>query len=69
MTASRLRAAALYEPLMRHSPADILSYRIRNLNLLSAVTSYKKVVFSYRIKNGRIFRRAAPAEGSKMQIF
>ncbi len=45
MTASRLRAAALYEPLVQHSPADILFFGTRSFNILSAVDLYKKDIF------------------------
>ena len=51
MTASRLRAAALYEPLTQHSSADILFYRIRNFNILSAVDPCKKDIFVQVLAN------------------
>ena len=46
MTASRLRAAALYEPLTQHSSADILFFEIRSFQMLSVVSLYKKNIFT-----------------------
>ena len=70
MTASRLRAAALYEPLTQHSPADILFFGSRSFKILSAAGLYNKNVFAWQsIEISRHFRQGAFTAGCKMQIF
>ena len=57
MTASRLRAAALYEPLTQHSSADIFSFENRSFNILSEVYLYKKDIFAWMLQIGKYFRQ------------